>query len=315
MRPERALMADTRPARVQASVTCEKAIISSMESVHIPPGFEAVSSGAMAWRPWQLKQFEFFAAKTVSTPSVRHFSRGYFLLVAIQSGTSENHYRNTRSIDRGGEGMFRVFEPEEAWRCQARRASFQGLTVDPAWLHEMAGELLHSERRLPHFPSRCLRAPSLSAALHELARSSWSPASRLQQQELLLGLFAPLMLVHGEDGGALPKVGCERLAVTRAKEYLESHYAEEVPLQALASVAHLSAYHLARVFRQSVGVPPHAYQTQLRLARARKLLAQGLDCGDVANETGFFDQSHFTKQFRRYFFVNPGSYRRTAKYS
>lgn len=71
---------------------------------------------------------------------------------------------------------------------------------------------------------------------------------------------------------------------------LQAHYAEEVPLQELGNVACLSPFHLARVFRQSVGVPPHAYQTHLRLAHARTLLAQGLDVGHVAHETGFLSR-------------------------
>jgi transcriptional regulator GlxA family with amidase domain len=61
-------------------------------------------------------------------------------------------------------------------------------------------------------------------------------------------------------------------------------------------------------------MPPHAYQTQLRLSHARTLLAQGFEVGYVANETGFFDQSHFAQQFKRHFLVTPGSYRKTARF-
>lgn len=280
-----------------------------------PAGLAAVAGRARAWRPWQLKELELIQATAISTPSCRHFSRGFFLLVSIQSGTSDNHYRNISSSDQGGEGTFRVFEPEETWLCRPRNTTFQCLTVDPTWLQQLAAEMLHRERPLPHFPGHCLCAPPLSEALHELAGSSLAPVSRLQQQEMLLRLFAPLLTLHAEEAGSLPRVGREHPAVKRAKEYLQAHYAEEVPLQELGHVACLSPFHLARVFRQSVGVPPHAYQTHLRLAHARTLLAQGLDVGHVAHATGFFDQSHFAKQFQRYFFVKPGHYRKTARFS
>jgi AraC-like DNA-binding protein len=88
-----------------------------------------------------------------------------------------------------------------------------------------------------------------------------------------------------------------------------------VPLQELASVANLSPFHLSRLFRQAVGLPPHAYQTKLRLEHAKNLLAQGCGVGYVASETGFFDQSHFTQQFKRHYLVTPGSYRKTARFS
>jgi transcriptional regulator GlxA family with amidase domain len=149
----------------------------------------------------------------------------------------------------------------------------------------------------------------------DLAARSLDPASRLQQEEMLLHLLAPLLLSHAEEAGALPEPGWEHPAIQRTKEYLQAHCAEEVSLQALASVANLSPFHLCRVFRQAVGLPPHAYQTQFRLARAKTLLAQGYDVGSVASETGFFDQSHFTQQFKRHFLVTPGSYRKTARFS
>jgi transcriptional regulator GlxA family with amidase domain len=124
-----------------------------------------------------------------------------------------------------------------------------------------------------------------------------------------------LLHVHAEEAGALLRLGWEHPAVKRAKEYLRAHYAEEVPLQELAKVAYLSPFHLARVFRQTVGMPPHAYQTQLRLAHAKTFLAEGFEVGYVAHETGFFDQSHFAHQFQRSFFVKPASYRKTARFS
>lgn len=112
------------------------------------------------------------------------------------------------------------------------------------------------------------------------------------------------------QGRQAPQPSREHPAIKRTKAYLEAHYTEEVTLQALAWEANLSPFHLTRLFRQTVGLSPHAYQTQLRLARARTLLEQGHDVGYVAAETGFFDQSHFTQQFKRHFFVTPASYRK-----
>lgn len=208
-----------------------------------------------------------------------------------------------------------MFEPEETWLCQPTNASFLCLTVDPAWLQRAAAEMLQSDRPLPHFPTRCLFDPAVTAGLRDLAAASVAPVPRLQREEMLVRVFAPLLLCHSDSPGAAPRPVRLHPAVNRAKEYLAAHYADEVSLTRLAGVARLSPFHLARVFRRTVGIPPHAYQIQLRLARARTLLAQGFDVGQVAHETGFFDQSHFARQFQRYFFVKPGHYRKTAGYS
>jgi AraC-like DNA-binding protein len=275
--------------------------------------FEAVKDRVMTWRPWYLKQFELCVGIAVSTPPTRHFFQGY-LLTSIQSGVADNHYRNTSASDQGSEGTFRVFEPGEIWICQPKNCTFYAMCIDSTWLQEMAAEMIQWERPLPHFPDHSLFDPFLGRALRDFASRSRLPASRLQQEEMLLRLLAPLWLFHAEGASAPSLSDSEHPAVKRAKEYLQAHYAEEVSLQELGNVAYLSPFHLCRVFRRVVGVPPHAYQTQLRLAHARTLLAQGFEVSYVAHETGFFDQMHFTKQFKRHFFVTPGSYRRTAKF-
>ena len=59
------------------------------------------------------------------------------------------------------------------------------------------------------------------------------------------------------------------------REYLEDNLARNVPLEELSRLANLSPYHLARAFAAEVGLPPHAYQTQARVHRARELLLRG----------------------------------------
>jgi AraC-like DNA-binding protein len=123
---------------------------------------------------------------------------------------------------------------------------------------------------------------------------------------------SPCVSLADSERQALPG---EHPAVKHAKEYLQAHYSEEITLQELAQEVGLSPFHLARVFRQAVGLSPHVYQTQLRLAHARTLLEQGCEVGYVATEIGFFDQSHLTQQFKRFFCMTPGSYRKTARFS
>ena len=57
-----------------------------------------------------------------------------------------------------------------------------------------------------------------------------------------------------------------------------------------------------------VGLPPHAYQIQLRVARARELVAAGVPLAEVATMTGFADQSHLTRLFKRVVGIPPGQY-------
>jgi AraC-like DNA-binding protein len=285
-----------------------------MRPLEAREGREAVIGSVTVWRPWQLNQLELFQGVAVSTPSRQYFTQEY-LLACIQSGTAHFQYRNNRVSDYAIYGMLLMIEPGETWTCHPKDVTYLHLSLDPAWLQQFATEMFHREKRLPHFSSHPLLDPPLSRAVRDLAVRSLSPASRLQQEETLLHLLAPLLCSHAQDVGALPQPGREHPAIKRTKEYLQAHYAEEVALQELACVVNMSPFHLSRVFRQAVGLPPHAYQTRLRLAHAKTLLAQGFDVGYVASETGFFDQSHFTQQFKRYYLVTPGNYHKTARFS
>ncbi|HET8984761.1 MAG TPA: helix-turn-helix transcriptional regulator [Trueperaceae bacterium] len=85
---------------------------------------------------------------------------------------------------------------------------------------------------------------------------------------------------------------------------------EPVSLADLSDLTGLSPFRLNRVFRQEVGLPPHAFQVQVRIERARSRIAAGWSLTDVALDAGFNDQSAFTHQFKRYVGVTPGRYAR-----
>ncbi len=85
--------------------------------------------------------------------------------------------------------------------------------------------------------------------------------------------------------------------VELARAYLEEHATERVSLTELARHAGLSRFWLAHRFTEQVGVPPHLYQTRLRITIAQDLLRQGQRPAEVAAATGFSDQAHLTRTF------------------
>ena len=74
-------------------------------------------------------------------------------------------------------------------------------------------------------------------------------------------------------------------------------------------MAGLSPFHFARQFKEATGHPPHDYLVRLRVDRARELiLRHGRDwtMATVAAESGFADQSHLARHFKRVLGVTPG---------
>jgi AraC-like DNA-binding protein/mannose-6-phosphate isomerase-like protein (cupin superfamily) len=83
-----------------------------------------------------------------------------------------------------------------------------------------------------------------------------------------------------------------------------------VTVGAVATRAGMSREGFSRTFVKRYGMPPHAYWLMHRLNRARDQLRAGQHIADVAFETGFADQSHLGRWFKRAFGITPGLYRR-----
>jgi transcriptional regulator GlxA family with amidase domain len=135
----------------------------------------------------------------------------------------------------------------------------------------------------------------------------------LEVESRFLDVLTQLIGRHAEPKPILRPVSREPAAVKRARKYIEACYAENVSVQELASIARLSPFHFIRVFQKQTGMPPHAYLMQTRLRRAQALLDQGWRIVDAAYETGFADQSHLTKHFKRTLGYTPGQYRNSVQ--
>jgi AraC-like DNA-binding protein len=98
----------------------------------------------------------------------------------------------------------------------------------------------------------------------------------------------------------------------RARELLDADPARTVSVAAVAELLGVSTAHLVRSFTRTLGIPPHQYVIGRRLDLARRRLLAGESIGHVATETGFYDQAHLTRHFKRLLATTPGRYQRGA---
>jgi AraC family transcriptional regulator len=91
-----------------------------------------------------------------------------------------------------------------------------------------------------------------------------------------------------------------RSELQRALDYIHDNLETGMSLQEVADAAGLSVHHFAHLFKESIGETPHRYVIRQRVERARRLLEQGdLSLAEVALAVGFYDQAHFTNNFKR----------------
>ncbi len=141
----------------------------------------------------------------------------------------------------------------------------------------------------------------------------WRPVSeaRLLYQAAFLELLARLH-AWARDEGAL-SLDRTQEAVMKARRWIEAHADRPVTLDEVARAAALSKYHLIRVFKEAIGVPPLQYHRQLRLQLARRLLeVPHVPIAEVAARVGYTSTTSFTKAFKKEYGIAPSEMRRSV---
>lgn len=169
---------------------------------------------------------------------------------------------------------------------------------------DLAHRLSRAHRLLEADTDR--RADRARGAAAETTPSALAEADPLAAEGALLDALSTLLVRYARTQAQALRPGTNDPRVETMKARLAADVAAPLRVADLAETVGLSPFHATRLFAQTTGLPPHAWRTQIRLQRALGPLRAGVSVADVAAASGFADQSHFTRHFRRMFGVPPG---------
>jgi AraC-like DNA-binding protein len=196
-------------------------------------------------------------------------------------------------------------EVHENWVDSESSISFCGMYVEVRAFHEGSGSVAGRALPFPNIRELLVRDPHIRQRFLAMYSAIERSGSQLEQEEEwleFLHFFLSNCCCDNDDTSIEPS------AIKRTREYIDEHFAESISLVYLGQMANLSPFHFHRMFCRTVGMPPHAYQTQVRINRAKQLLRQRHPLSSVAFSTGFADQSHLTRHFHRLVGVTPGRF-------
>jgi AraC-like DNA-binding protein len=265
------------------------------------------------WRVEDLGGLELFRA-TLSEFAFRPHSHEEFFIALTEEGFATPTYRGDRHVI--GPGEMIVLNPEEAHAggpAPDGSWTYRALYPGSDLMGDIMAEFPGGRPATTEFRRDVVRDREVAARLRRFHRlSELAESSVLEREACLAEALVMLVGRHAAPPQVPRSPGRERSAVGLSREYLEEHAEENVTLQALARYAGLSPFHLCRVFREAVGMAPHAYQTQVRVRRAKSLLRAGLPITMAAAEAGFYDQAHLTRHFKLIVGLTPGRYVKDA---
>lgn len=265
------------------------------------------------WRPDGFPGIELRKGACVSQPYPKHWHEEFHFCLILAGGGELNYRRERYNTPAGSLSIVHPGEVHSNRTAEQKGCSYRNLYLEPEIVQRTAVDITGQKTTLPFFSPQPINDQAAIRLYLKLHESLEAEAAKLEQDELLLGFLSALITNHSESKFELTEISREQIAVNRVRDYLAQNFAENVSLDSLARLADLSPFHLNRVFSRECGLPPHAFQTQLRIARAKSLLRQGSPISQTASEVGFVDQSHFTRHFRRLAGVTPGHYLQGSK--
>jgi AraC-like DNA-binding protein len=159
------------------------------------------------------------------------------------------------------------------------------------------------------FSSPLVRDARLAQRFVELHRTLETPSWALEREALLADWLSDVS-DRTQSLDDRRRAARRDPALRRACELLHDELAGNVTLDELARAAGVSRHRLSRLFRTAYGMPPHRFQLAHRIRDARRMLERGVAVAEVAQVTGFFDQSHLHRHFRRTLGITPTRYAR-----
>ncbi|MBC3916787.1 AraC family transcriptional regulator [Undibacterium sp. CY18W] len=264
---------------------------------------------ARMWRSPLLPDAELLTAEYFAQEFAPHWHEG-FAIPVIQSGAQTYRYRGARCL--AAVGCIAAINPGEVHtgeRATDHGWAYRAFYPSVAWMQQLSADMAGTPMGIPWLPDGVIDDAEVAGHLAVAHRLLETAADPLAAENALTAGFALLLSRYARTRPVVQSISPDATRVELMKARLSENLDQPMSLSDLAREVGLSPFYAARLFSRSIGMPPHAWRNQLRLNRAQGLLRQGLSVTDIASMTGFADQSHFNRHFKRAFGVAPGRWR------
>jgi AraC-like DNA-binding protein len=234
------------------------------------------------------------------------------LVVAVteQGGSAVKSRGQVEEANAGTLFVFNPAEPHAGWMGRSERWQYRGLYLTRAALDRVADGLGLPE--VPYFLRNTFADRDLIAAFHAMHCALEEGRDVFLERELLVESFGALFQRHGSGGRRIDDAPRDRALLARVRERMRADYSMDLRLEDLAGSVGLTTFQLIGLFKRTVGLTPHAYLTQVRLAMACRALRHRGVPAEVATAVGFYDQSALNKHFKRCYGITPLQFARAA---
>lgn len=231
-----------------------------------------------------------------------------FSIGAVDEGRSEfkSFFADAQKIEKGSVVVVPAHVEHACNPLHGQPWSYQMLHLDADWLARLLDELHVNDAScvLPKWQPSILKNPEIYAAFCQLNEVLFAQDILIiEKEQYLIECLTQILLPHFQ-WQQMPKIEYGQNLLQRLLDLCLSADTF-ISLDTLAQSVGISRYAVIRLFKNNMGLTPHAFQLNLKIQQARQLLKQGINITQVAHDLGFSDQSHFHKAFKQYIGITP----------
>ena len=204
--------------------------------------------------------------------------------------------------------MISIMNPNAVHSCNSCSEvlnEYYMLYIDKDWCKNIQKSINGEVEEFVHVNEHILKDDEFYINFLSLCEKLFSEISYLDKEDELINFFIKFFSLY-------IKVDSIEVTDTKFKKivaYLDENYRDNISLNELSDLFDLNPFYIIRLFKSQMNLTPHSYLLNVKINRAKELLKEGFSIVDTALECGFFDQSHFHKNFLKIVATTPNEYR------
>ena len=235
----------------------------------------------------------------------KHF-HSTFSIGINKSGVST--YSNSGKIYTLEKNMLSIINPNAVHSCNSCSESlneYYMMYLDKDWCRDIQKSINEKVENFIHVSEHILKDEKVYLEFINLCEQLFSEVSYLNKKDELIDFLIKFFsLFIEEDTHEVRNDKFDKMIT-----YLNQNYKDNISLDELSNEFELNPFYIIRLFKSQMNLTPRAYLINVKINKAKELLKEGSSIVDTALECGFFDQSHFHKNFLKIVATTPNEYR------
>jgi AraC-like DNA-binding protein/mannose-6-phosphate isomerase-like protein (cupin superfamily) len=250
-------------------------------------------------------EIEAYHFKGIMQKFPNHFHEHY-VIGFIESGRRRLSCKNKEYTISTGDLL--LFNPMNNHTCEQlddKALDYRCINIKPEVMQKIVLEIT-GQSFLPEFTQPVAFHSEQVSLLRELHQMLMEGRTDFEKEEAFYFLIEQLLTEYTKPVQSELSEGSDE--IQKACDYMDGNFIDLITLDDLSQVSGLKKYTLLRNFTRQRGITPYQYLEMIRVNHSKKLLEQGVEPIDAAGQSGFTDQSHFTKFFKNFIGLTPKQY-------